>query len=106
MDDQCDTWFYHAYETINGVEENKPGTSAYYVMEDHAKIWVRRAWAVQQARIDALMIEYCPAEMTMAQMATWASCQQKGDIPTQEERIAAAIRNGYANANRRRQDPE
>lgn len=30
----------------------------------------------QQARIDALMLEYCPDEMSETQMATWAAMQQ------------------------------
>ena len=30
----------------------------------------------QQARIDALMLEYCPDEMTPEQLATWQASQR------------------------------
>ena len=35
----------------------------------------RRADALQ-AKIDSLMLEYCPDEMTEEQLTNWASCQR------------------------------
>lgn len=40
--------------------------------------------AAKQARIDALMLEYCPTEMTNAQLAEWAGHQK----PVSVERAA------------------
>ena len=36
----------------------------------------RAAWNFQQAKIDQLMLEYCPKEMTEDQVAEWAKHQQ------------------------------
>lgn len=43
-----------------------------------------------QAKIDALMFEYCPDEMTAAQLVEWASHQKKVNKETREL-IDAAI---------------
>ena len=40
-----------------------------------------------QARIDALMLEYCPNEMTPEQINNWSACQQ----PISAEQCEAAI---------------
>lgn len=42
------------------------------------------ALAEAQAKIDRLMLEYCPDEMTCEQMATWAAHQrpvENGELP-------------------------
>ena len=36
--------------------------------------------AALQARIDALMLEYCPDEMTPEQVANWAKHQRKVEV--------------------------
>lgn len=36
----------------------------------------RDAWNSQQARIDRLMLEHCPEEMTIEQRAEWAKNQR------------------------------
>ena len=35
----------------------------------------------KQAKIDSLMLEYCPDEMTKEQMDNWAKHQKPVDIP-------------------------
>ena len=54
-------------QTIKGDPEKNPWLSrdAYYA-----------AWDAQQAKIDRLMLEYCPDEMTEDQKATWARNQK------------------------------
>jgi hypothetical protein len=37
--------------------------------------------AAMQARIDALMLEYCPDEMTPAQWDSWAAHQEVAPLP-------------------------
>ena len=34
------------------------------------------AWSYQQAKIDALMLEYCPEEMTEDQLEEWKKSQK------------------------------
>lgn len=46
-----------------------------------------------QARVDALMQEYCPDEMTREQRATWAAHQQPV-APAVQSAIDAALREG------------
>lgn len=48
--------------------EAKPHTEPY--------LSIARAWRADKARIDALMLEYCPNEMTDAQRADWAKHQR------------------------------
>jgi hypothetical protein len=48
--------------------------------------WVRygdhlKAVASMQARIDELMLEYCPAEMTKEQLDEWAKHQVAVELP-------------------------
>lgn len=38
--------------------------------------WFSDAWNMQQARIDELMLEHCPSEMTQVQKAAWAAAQR------------------------------
>lgn len=45
------------------------------VMQGFAEVAARKADALQ-ARIDALMLEYCPEEMTEAQKENWARHQR------------------------------
>lgn len=45
-----------------------------------------------QAKIDALMFEYCPDDMTAAQLIEWASRQRKVNKETQELIDAAIAR--------------
>ena len=46
----------------------------------------RRAEAAE-AKIDALMLEYCPDEMTDEQLKRWGECQ----VPVPEEELQAAL---------------
>lgn len=41
----------------------------------HARLFIDQI-EERQARIDALMLEYCPDEMTPEQKARWAACQR------------------------------
>lgn len=43
--------------------------------ESNSWVFWKAAWDSQQARIDALMLEHCPDEMTVEQMAEWAKHQ-------------------------------
>lgn len=42
--------------------------------------WNKRIADPLQARIDELMLEYCPDEMTAEQKARWAECQKQMSI--------------------------
>lgn len=44
--------------------------------KDAGRIYFRDELKYAQSRIDALMLEHCPDEMTEAQMAAWAAAQQ------------------------------
>ena len=46
--------------------------ASYFYYYDLAKA----AWDYQQAKIDALMLEYCPEEMTEDQLEEWKKSQK------------------------------
>lgn len=50
---------------------------------DAEAIW-DAAWQMQQAKIDRLMIEYCPDEMTKEQLLEWAKHQRVARVPVSE----------------------
>lgn len=52
-----------------------------------AQVASRRKLGVLQARIDALMLEFCPDEMTLDQLANWAAHQRAA--PEYEPLLAA-----------------
>lgn len=43
-----------------------------------AKNLAQCAWDAQQAKIDRLMLEYCPGDMTAEQLARYEECQMRG----------------------------
>lgn len=59
------------------------------VMQGFAEAAARKADALQ-AQLDALMLEYCPEEMTEAQKANWAK-HQKPASEEQQAEVAAAL---------------
>jgi len=61
--------FENWWQERGGKEESKPFQIV--VKED-----VKAAWDYQQAKIDRLMLEYCPNEMTEAQLVEWESHQR------------------------------
>ena len=65
--------------------ERKFGTLMHELMDERDQL--RAAVARLQARIDALMLEYCPDEMTAEQTAEWARHQVPHQL-TAEEREA------------------
>lgn len=48
-----------------------------YDLADAERQELRQAVAAKQAVIDYLMMEYCPDEMTLEQLDTWAAAQRK-----------------------------
>jgi hypothetical protein len=54
-----------------------------------ADYWKAKAESLQ-AKVDALMLEYCPEEMTPEQKANWAA-HQVAATPEQEAAIDAAL---------------
>lgn len=65
------------------------------ISEEHKKVLVendqlKRDNAALQAKIDALMLEYCPDEMTQAQLDNWAA-HQKAVSPEEQEEINKII---------------
>lgn len=59
------------------------------VMQGFAEVAARKADALQ-AQLDALMLEYCPDEMTEAQKDNWAK-HQKPASEEQQAEVAAAL---------------
>lgn len=68
----------HAHICAKLAEEHKHDAVLFAALTDAAAIIrdLRNAVAAKQARIDALMLEYCPDEMTPEQVAEWARHQQ------------------------------
>jgi hypothetical protein len=67
----------HPAAFINNIADE--GTKA------EALEWLQRTWDdnfALQARIDALMLEYCPDEMTPLQRARWAASQRRAGLET------------------------
>jgi hypothetical protein len=70
----------HPAAFINVIAED--GTKA------EAVEWLQRTWDENfalQARIDALMLEYCPDEMTQPQRARWAASQRRAGLETRTD---------------------
>ena len=65
------------------------------VMQGFAEVAARKA-DVLQAQLDALMLEYCPDEMTEAQKENWARHQRPASDEQQAE-VAAAFMGSNAN---------
>ena len=61
------------------------------VMQGFAEMAARKADAIQ-AQLDALMLEFCPDEMTDAQRENWAKHQRPVSDDTQREIDSALIR--------------
>lgn len=51
----------------------------------------KAAWDCQQAKIDRLMLEWCPDEMTAEQLANWAA-HQRPISDADHEAVAAALK--------------
>jgi len=51
-----------------------------YLLAEQADTW-RAAAEAKQAKIDALMLEFCPGEMTASQREEWARNQVSSPIP-------------------------
>ena len=68
------------------------------VAEMMGNVWKAAAYSAaktaddRQARIDALMLEYCPDEMTEAQKENWAKHQRPVSDDTQREIDSALMR--------------
>lgn len=61
---QREAWEQHMEVSVN---------NARYILE------LERAVEANQAKIDALMLEYCPADMSIEQIANWQKHQVKAD---------------------------
>jgi len=72
----------------------RPGVEAApWVIEEVRRL--ERELAAKQARIDELMQEYCPEEMTPDQLDTWARHQQLSPLsPEAREWIEAELAKG------------
>ncbi len=46
---------------------------------------LHRQLAAKQAEVDALMLEYCPSEMSQEQLANWAAHQRPSEWKTNDE---------------------
>ena len=68
----------HAHICAKLAEEHKSDPVLFAALTDAAAIIrdLRSAVAAKQARIDALMLEYCPDEMTPEQVDEWARHQR------------------------------
>ncbi len=51
----------------------------------HSYQAVRQQLAAKQAEVDALMLEYCPSEMSQEQLDTWAAHQRPSEWKTNDE---------------------
>ena len=60
------------------------------VMQGFAEVAARKADALQ-AQLDALMLEFCPDEMTEAQKENWARHQQPASDEIQREITSALM---------------
>lgn len=66
-------------KAVNGMagaseELRRMGSNFHALIDKH--LTLQQTCASQQAKIDALMLEYCPDEMTPAQIAQWAAHQK------------------------------
>lgn len=69
------------------------------VMQGLAEVAARKADALQ-AQLDALMLEFCPEEMTEAQKENWARHQRPASEETQAD-VATALMGSNAPVHRR-----
>ena len=74
MNAQCEREFNDYLATLPATMQATVKDSMARGESNSWKFW-KAAWDSQQARIDALMLEHCPDEMTPEQMAEWAKHQ-------------------------------
>ena len=56
------------------ISEEDMDTAAAYQAHKVRDLLIKQ-WEAAQAKIDALMLEYCPDEMTDEQLKRWGECQ-------------------------------
>lgn len=49
------------------------------------------ALEAKQARIDALMLEYCPGEMSASQRAAWSASQERASVPPAASQVEEVL---------------
>lgn len=72
MEKIFENWFAKVVMPLG--QENMPNVMLH--MKEAMRSAFQTAWDHQQAEIDRLMMEFCPDEMTAAQVASWEEHQR------------------------------
>lgn len=81
--DESVTGFNLTIAAVEAAERIEQLEDALATSRELKQIWRNRAYKIEknlaaaQAKIDALMLEYCPEEMTPEQIAKWERYQKK-----------------------------
>lgn len=81
---------WYSSHFVNAAERDGAWNRVVAHIDAHTAAVTAKAVAAKQAEIDSLMLEYCPNEMSAAQMATWAAHQRRAPGPTAPQQHAQA----------------